>query len=76
MGFIIMNLYQLILSAGQQANLSNTLPNQYVQLVSGTLTVNGIELAAGDGLKITDEDNLVFKSVADELVKALVFELP
>ena len=71
-----MHLHQLILSPGKQAHLTSVLPNQYVQLVCGTLTVNGIEMAAGDGLKITDEDKLVFKSVADKLVKAIVFELP
>jgi redox-sensitive bicupin YhaK (pirin superfamily) len=71
-----MHLHQLVLSPGQQTNLTSVLPNQYVQLVSGKLDINGIEMAPGDGLKITDEQKLVFQSVGTERVKALVFELP
>ena len=71
-----MHLYQLILSAGQLTHLTSTLPNQYVHLVNGKLDVNGVEMGPGDGLKITDEVKLVFKSVNGEAVKALVFELP
>jgi redox-sensitive bicupin YhaK (pirin superfamily) len=71
-----MHIHQLILSAGQQTNLTSVLPNQYVHLVSGKLHVNGVEMLAGDGLKITDEEELVFTSEDEEGVKALVFELP
>lgn len=71
-----MHLHQLILSSRQQANLTSILPNQYVQLVSGKLDVNGVAMAPGDGLKITDEEKLIFTSVGDEVLKALVFELP
>ena len=71
-----MHLHQLILNAGQQTNLTSVLPNQYVHLVSGKLQVNGVEMAPGDGLKITDEEKLDFKSVSEEAIKALVFELP
>jgi redox-sensitive bicupin YhaK (pirin superfamily) len=71
-----MHLHQLILSAGQSTHLTSTLPNQYVHLVSGKLDVNGAEMGPGDGLKITDEVKLVFKSVDEEAVQALVFELP
>jgi redox-sensitive bicupin YhaK (pirin superfamily) len=71
-----MHLHQLILKANQQTELSSSLPNQYIQLVSGNLEVNGVEMSAGDGLKITDEENIVFKSAGEKLVKALVFELP
>lgn len=71
-----MQLHQLILNPGQQSNLSSVLPNQYVHLVSGKLVVNGVEMVPGDGLKITDEEKLVFKSVGEEVIKALVFELP
>jgi redox-sensitive bicupin YhaK (pirin superfamily) len=70
-----MHLHQLILSSQQQTNLSSVLVNQYVHLVSGKLEVNGVEMLAGDGLKITDEEELVFTSVGEEGVKALVFEL-
>jgi redox-sensitive bicupin YhaK (pirin superfamily) len=71
-----MHLYQLILSAKQQANFSRLIGNQYVHLISGKLDVNGVEMFAGDGLKITDEEKLVFTSVGEEVLKALVFELP
>jgi redox-sensitive bicupin YhaK (pirin superfamily) len=70
-----MHLHQLVLSIGQQTHLISALPNQYVHLVSGKLVINGVEMAPGDGLKITDEAKLVFKSVDKESVKALVFEL-
>jgi redox-sensitive bicupin YhaK (pirin superfamily) len=71
-----MHLHQLVLISGQQTSLTSVLPNQYVQLVSGKLHINGIEMAPGDGLKITDEETLVFKSVDEEAVKALILELP
>jgi redox-sensitive bicupin YhaK (pirin superfamily) len=71
-----MHVHQLILSTGQSTHLTNTFPYQYVHLVSGKLDVNGVEMGPGDGLKISDEVKLVFKSVNGEAVKALVFELP
>jgi hypothetical protein len=71
-----MHVHQLILSTAQPTHLTSTLPNQYVHLVSGKLDINGVEMAPGDGLKITDEVKLVFKSLDEEAVKALVFELP
>jgi redox-sensitive bicupin YhaK (pirin superfamily) len=71
-----MHLHQLILSPSQQLELSSQLPNQYVQLVSGKLSVNGVVMSAGDGLKVTEEQTLVFSSVGNEELKALVFELP
>ena len=71
-----MHLHQLILSPSQQVELSSQLPNQYVQLVSGKLSVNGVVMSAGDGLKITDEEKLDFKSIGEKVLKALVIELP
>lgn len=71
-----MHLHQLILSPGQQSNLASEQANQYVHLISGKLVVNGVEMLAGDGLKITDEDNITFSAVGDEAVRALLFELP
>ncbi|MFT4940948.1 MAG: redox-sensitive bicupin YhaK (pirin superfamily) [Paraglaciecola sp.] len=71
-----MHLHQLVLSSGQQTHLTSKLPNQYVHLVSGKLDVNGFEIASGDGLKITHEEKLFFKSLDEEGVKALIFELP
>lgn len=71
-----MHLHQLILTANQQVELSSVLPKQYVQLVSGTLQVNDVVMSAGDGLKVTDEEKLIFKSIGEQNIKALVFELP
>lgn len=71
-----MHLQQLILSSGHQTHLTSKHPNQYVHLVNGKLDINGIEMQAGDGLKITNEEKLVFKSIDEETLKALVFELP
>jgi redox-sensitive bicupin YhaK (pirin superfamily) len=71
-----MHLHQLVLSSGQQTHLTSKLANQYVHLVSGKLDVNGCEIASGDGLKITHEEKLFFKSLDEEAVKALIFELP
>jgi redox-sensitive bicupin YhaK (pirin superfamily) len=71
-----MHLHQLVLSPGQLTELTNQLPNQFVHLVSGKLEVNGIEMLAGDGLKVKEQQTLAFKSIGDETLKALVFELP
>tara|TARA_R110000868_G_scaffold92488_8_gene256688 strand:- start:374 stop:1066 length:693 start_codon:yes stop_codon:yes gene_type:complete len=71
-----MHLYQLLQSKGQQTDFTSQLPDQYVHLISGKLEVNDVEMSAGDGLKATNEPQLVFKSLGDEVVKALVFELP
>lgn len=71
-----MHLYQLILNPGQQTHLKSVLPNQYVHLVSGKLLINGTQMAAGDGLKVTDEERLILKSGGEEVVNALVFQLP
>lgn len=71
-----MHLHQLILSTGQLTELASELPNQYVHVISGRLQVNGVEMSAGDGIKASGEDKLVFKSVGDSALKALIFELP
>jgi redox-sensitive bicupin YhaK (pirin superfamily) len=71
-----MHLHQLILDPNQQVELSHSLPNQYIHLVTGKLSVNGQVMTAGDGLKISDEPSINFKALEGEPVKALVFELP
>ncbi len=45
----------------------------WVQCVSGTLSVNGIELKAGDAAAVTDEKNLVIE--AKDLSHVLLFDL-
>ena len=46
----------------------------YVQVVSGRLAVNGVELSAGDGAKIAEENSLHF--AATEEAEILLFDLP
>ncbi|UCV29083.1 pirin family protein [Ferribacterium limneticum] len=46
----------------------------YVQVVSGQLSINGQNLAAGDGAKIADETQLEF--LAGEETEILLFDLP
>jgi redox-sensitive bicupin YhaK (pirin superfamily) len=46
----------------------------YVHLARGSLNVNGIALAAGDGLKVSDVSSL---TVSDgQAAEVLVFDLP
>lgn len=68
-------LYQLLLAAGTEQPLSVQRGRKvYLHLISGTLTVADISLAAGDGLKISDETQISI--AAQTAVKALVFDLP
>lgn len=46
----------------------------YVHLVRGRLTLNGIEMRSGDGVKIADEPSLHF--VAAQESEVLLFDLP
>jgi redox-sensitive bicupin YhaK (pirin superfamily) len=46
----------------------------YVHVARGTLSVNGIALAAGDALRVTDEPSLVLEQGRD--AEVLVFDLP
>ena len=46
----------------------------YVHLVRGTLNVNGVELAAGDALKLADVETLTLANGRD--AEVLVFDLP
>ena len=59
---------------GEEATLE--LPpgrNAWVQVVKGSLEVNGVELTEGDGLAVAEEDALEFKGIADSEI--LVFDL-
>jgi len=46
----------------------------YVQVISGRLAVNGVELSAGDGAKIAEESALHF--MATDEAEILLFDLP
>jgi len=71
-----MYLHQLVLGANNESTLLSEQANQYVHLVTGKLNINGQVMAAGDGLKISEEPSIKFKALAGEPVTALVFELP
>jgi redox-sensitive bicupin YhaK (pirin superfamily) len=45
-----------------------------VQVISGRLAVNGVELSAGDGAKIAEESALHF--MATDEAEILLFDLP
>jgi hypothetical protein len=46
----------------------------YVQVATGSLSVNGVALTAGDGLRITDAAELIFE--AGQQAEFLLFDLP
>lgn len=70
-------LHQLILSAGQDLEFASTIGKKtFVHLVSGEITVNGEQLSAGDGAKITGEHTLLFDNNSENKATALIFELP
>ena len=46
----------------------------YVHLVRGHLTLNGVEIGSGDGVKISDESWLRFGATQES--EALLFDLP
>jgi hypothetical protein len=48
--------------------------NAYVQVAKGSLSVNGMTLAAGDGIRITDAEELSFD--AGHQAEVLLFDLP
>jgi hypothetical protein len=69
-----MSLFATLLEAGQ--SLQHVLPrarHAWVQVVKGDLTVNGVQLSAGDGLGITEESSL--ELVASSGSEVLLFDL-
>ena len=46
----------------------------YVHVARGAISANGVELAAGDALKVTDSDELVLTGGSN--AEVLVFDLP
>jgi redox-sensitive bicupin YhaK (pirin superfamily) len=68
-------LYSSILKKDEE--ISHELaPNRHawIQIVKGSLTINGETLSAGDGAAISDETRLQIKSLADE-TEFLLFDL-
>jgi redox-sensitive bicupin YhaK (pirin superfamily) len=69
-----LSLFATLLEAGQ--SLQHVLPrarHAWFQVVKGDLTVNGVQLSAGDGLGITEESSL--ELVASSGSEALLFDL-
>ena len=70
-------MYQLILEPGASINLPLTKARHgFVHNLFGKLNLNQLEINAGDGAKVSDEDNLMFTNQSDGKVTALVFDLP
>lgn len=65
---------QLILEPNTQQSLSIELGRKvFVQSINDGLLVGEVELNTGDGLKITQESELLFSNNGSEKVKAIVF---
>ena len=68
------NVFRLFLVADHTCSWS-VKPGRgaWIQVISGTLEVNGQEVFAGDGLSVEGEEN--FRFVAKETLEALLFDL-
>jgi quercetin 2,3-dioxygenase len=58
-----------------QLNLAHG-KHAYVHVIEGQLLVNGQDLGAGDGLKISEISELQVNNPANSTATALLFELP
>ncbi len=68
-------LYAGLFDADEQASLSLADKRQvYIHLARGTLTVNGLVLQAGDGLKLTHETQISMRDGTQ--AEVLLFDLP
>lgn len=71
------SLSQLILKPGSEEALqSNHEGKVYIHLVEGELMVEGRNLSAGDGIKISEKASILTQNKGQSRVLALVFELP
>ena len=68
------DLYASVLEAGKQVRLDGVSDRRiFVQVVAGDIDVNGAQLSAGDGLKLTDADELVVSASSES--EFLLFNL-
>lgn len=68
-------LYQLCLEASQTTSVSIEPERRlYIHLVSGSITLDGESLKAGDGATVADQSEVRF--MANERSEALLFDLP
>jgi len=69
-----MELWRLLLPQDTRDAYTLSRRRAWVQVVRGTLDVNGARLFAGDGLAITDVDQLTLHATSGD-VEALIFDL-
>jgi redox-sensitive bicupin YhaK (pirin superfamily) len=68
------NLYAALLGAGDEVTLTTERTRKgWVQLASGAVTVNGEQLAAGDGAAVAYEDAIAIRASAD--TELLLFDM-
>ena len=68
-------LYASVLKGGEEVSLELARDRHaWVQLISGSLEVNGERLEAGDGAAVSDEIALTLKAAADN-TEFLLFDL-
>jgi quercetin 2,3-dioxygenase len=67
------DLHRALLPAGETANVALRHRRAWVQVIRGTLDVDGTALSAGDAAAVTDATALALR--ADSEVEALVFDL-
>ena len=68
------DLYSALLSAGDELTHTTERSRKgWIQVASGTVTVNGEQLAAGDGAAIAYEDNIAIRAAAD--TELLLFDM-
>jgi redox-sensitive bicupin YhaK (pirin superfamily) len=69
------SLYAALLGAGDEVTHATERTRKgWVQVASGAVTVNGEQLAAGDGAAIAYEDNLTIRASADD-TELLLFDM-
>lgn len=72
-----MQLYQLLLAGGAtQWFRQDTGRKIYLHLIDGELSVAGQTLHSGDGIKISDMNELDIQNLHNQQARALVFDLP
>jgi hypothetical protein len=69
------DLYRVLLPAEGKASQALSRRRSWVQVVRGTVAVNGALLQAGDGLAIEAAQTVTFEA-DDSAVEALLFDLP
>ncbi|MFT6142976.1 MAG: redox-sensitive bicupin YhaK (pirin superfamily) [Myxococcota bacterium] len=69
------DLYRVLLPAEAKVTQSVSRLRSWVQVVTGTVTVNGVLLQPGDGLAMEAAEAVAF-IVGDSAVEALLFDLP